>query len=121
MLPPTPSSTPSAREASASPDAGNISQALVTIDDQATNKGEPVKGNDPMVISTRTLDKVAGSAVYGLKRKKKEEILKMAQSSLEKQTLTVEAASQEQEDVKLVSLLDQILVRDAKIESGELP
>ena len=80
-----------------------------------------VKGNDPMVISIGSLDKVVGSAVSGLKRKNKEEILRLAQTSLEKQTSTAEAASHEQEDVKLVSLLDQILVRDAKIESGELP
>ena len=48
-----------------------------------------------MVISTRVLDKVAGSAISSLKRKKKEDILRLAQSSLEKQTLTAEAASQE--------------------------
>ena len=93
MPPSTPSSTLSAQEASASPGAGNVSKALVTIDDQATNKGEPVKGNDPMVTSTGMMDKVAGSAVSGLKRKEKEEILKLAQSSLEKQTLTLEEAS----------------------------
>ena len=78
MSPSTPSSTPSAQEAPASPDAGNVSKALVSIDDQATNKGEPVKGNAPMVISTGTMDKVASSAVSSLKRKKKEEILRLA-------------------------------------------
>ena len=106
MPPPTPSSTSSTQEASASPDAGNVSKALVTFGGQASNKGEPAKGNDPMVTSIGTLDKVAGSAISSLKRKKKEEILKLAQSSLEKQTLTPEAVSQETEDVKLVSLLD---------------
>ena len=120
VSPSTPSSTPSAPEASASPDAGNTSQALVTVGGQATNKGEPVKGNDPMVTSTGTLDKVVVSTVSSLKRKDKEEILRLAQSSLEKQTLTLEVAIQEEEDIKLVSLLDQILVRDAKIKSGEL-
>ena len=74
-----------------------------------------------MVISIGKVDIMAGSSAFGLKRKKNDEILKMAQSSLEKQTLTPEAASQEIEDVKLVNLLDQILFRDAKIESGELP
>src|SRR4051812_11799039 len=74
-----------------------------------------------MVISTGEVDKVADLAAFGLKRNKKEEMLKLAQSNLEKQTLTPEAASQETEDVKLVNLLDQILVWDAKIESGELP
>src|SRR4051812_25058647 len=100
--PSTPSSTRSAQGASASPYAGKISKALVTVDDQATNKGEPIKGNDPMVVSTGTMDKMDGSTIFGLKRKEKEDILGLPQSSLEKQTLTPEAASQEEEDVKLV-------------------
>src|SRR4051812_9835212 len=74
-----------------------------------------------MVMTTGTVDKVIDSVVPGLKRKEKEEILKLAHSSLEKQILNPEAESQEEEDVKLVSLLDQILVRDAKIAFGELP
>ncbi len=55
------------------------------------------------------MDKVAGSAAFGLKRKKNKEILKLAQPSLEKQTLTLEAASQEMEDMKLVNLLEIFL------------
>src|SRR3954465_8398168 len=82
----------SAREVSASPDAGSAIpdpsttfKSLITVGSQATNKGEPVKGNDPMVISTGEVDKVASSSAFSLKRKK-EEILNLAQSSLEKQT-----------------------------------
>src|SRR4051812_20849536 len=119
--PSTPSTTSSAQGVSASPNSSKISKALFTVDDQATNKGEPVNGNDPMVMTIGTVTKVVDSAVPGLKSKEKEEILKLAQSSLEKQILTLEAASQEEEDVKLVSLLDQILVRDAKVASGKLP
>ena len=93
MPPSTPSTAPSAQGASASPDAGRVSKALVTVDDQATDKGEPEKGNDPMVMTTSTVTKVVGSDVPGLKRKEKEEILKLAQSSLEKQILTPEVVS----------------------------
>ena len=51
VTPSTPSTTPSAQGASTSLDAGKISKSLVTIDDQETDKGEPVKGNDPMVMT----------------------------------------------------------------------
>ena len=84
MPPPTPSSAlTSTLEVSASPDAGstipdarNTSKALVTVGRQKTNKGESIKCNDPMVISTGEMDKVVGSASFGLKRKKEEDILK---------------------------------------------